>query len=76
MVTGQEAEQPGIRCVWMHRWPGGGSVSPEAGAWGREHGMMVLDGGCPLLFGRTSDSGHRFMCRLFTLFEAVPRTVP
>ena len=28
------------------------------------------------MFGRTSVGGHRVMCRLFTLFGAVPRTVP
>lgn len=76
LATVQEAERLGVRYVWMHRGPGGGSVSPEAVAWGREHGMTVLDGGCPLMFGRTSDAGHRFMCRLFTLAGSVPRTVP
>lgn len=76
MATVQEAAQLGIRYVWMHRGPGSGSVSPEAVTWGREHGMTVLDGGCPLMYGRTSDGGHRFMCRLFTLVGSVPRTVP
>ena len=75
MATVQEAEQLGITYVWMHRGPGDGSVSPEATTWAREHGMTVLDGGCPLMFGRTSDFGHRFMCRMLTLTGSVPRTV-
>lgn len=73
--TVQEAERLGVRYIWMHRGPGGGSVSPEAAAYGREHGMTVLAGGCPLMFGPTSDGGHRFMCRMLQLTGAVPRTV-
>lgn len=75
LATVQEAADLGIWYVWMHRGPGAGSVSTEATALGRERGMTVLDGGCPLMFGPTSDPGHRFMCRLLTLTGAVPRTV-
>ncbi|MBU4213261.1 MAG: CoA-binding protein [Actinobacteria bacterium] len=75
MGTVEEAGALGVRFVWMHRGPGGGSVSPEAAARGRELGMTVLAGGCPLMFGPTSDGGHRFMCRMMQLTGAVPRTV-
>jgi predicted CoA-binding protein len=47
--------------VWMHRGPGAGSVSAEAAAHGREHGVTVIDGGCPLMFGPTADTGHKIM---------------
>jgi predicted CoA-binding protein len=73
--TVQEAQSLGISQVWMHRAFGGGSVSPEATAYGREHGMTVIDGGCPLMYGPTSDGGHRFMCRLLTMTGKVPRSV-
>jgi hypothetical protein len=75
LATVEEAVQLGIWYVWMHRGPGGGSVSAQAAAFGREHGVTVLDGGCPLMFGPTADPGHRFMCRLLTLTGAVPRIV-
>lgn len=75
MDTVREAADLGIRQVWMHRSFGGGSVDPEAAAWGRAQGLTVIEGGCPLMFGRTSDGGHRFMCRLLTLTGKVPRTV-
>jgi len=65
----------GIKQICMHRAFGEGSVSPAAGAWAREHGMTVIEGGCPLMFGGTSDTGHRVMCRLLTLTGKVPRTV-
>ena len=59
--TMRECAELGIRHVWMHRGPGGGSVSPAATAYGREHGITVIDGGCPLMFGPTADFGHKVM---------------
>jgi predicted CoA-binding protein len=58
-ATVRECADLGVKYVWMHRGIGPGSVSPEATAYGREHGMTVIDGGCPLMFGPTSDLGHR-----------------
>ena len=37
-ATVRECADLGISHVWMHRGPGGGSVSADAAAWGREHG--------------------------------------
>ena len=65
----------GIGQVWMHRGPGAGSVSPEAVAYGREHGVEVIDGGCPCMFGPTADAGHKVMRFLLTLTGSVPRGV-
>jgi hypothetical protein len=71
----EECDELGIDRVWMHRSFGGGSVSPEAAAYGREHGMTVIEGGCPLMFDGVSDAGHRMMRTMFTLNKHVPRTV-
>lgn len=71
----QQAVDMGIKYVWMHRAFGRGSVSEEAVKFGREHGLTVIDGGCPLMYGQTSDGGHRFMCRMLTLTGKVPRKV-
>jgi predicted CoA-binding protein len=62
--TVRECADLGIRRVWMHRGPGAGSVSEEATRYGREHGLTVIDGGCPLMFDPTADTGHKVM-RLF-----------
>ncbi len=75
LTTMQEAADLGVGWVWMHRAFGAGSVSAEAAAYGRTHGVSVIDGGCPLMFGPTADGGHRFMCRLLTMTGKVPRTV-
>src|SRR5215467_3633880 len=48
--TMRECVELGIKHVWMHRAYGEGSVNPAAAAYGRTHGIVVIDGGCPLLF--------------------------
>jgi uncharacterized protein len=74
-ATMREVIDLGITHVWMHRGFGQGSVSPEATGIGRAAGVTVIDGACPLMYGQTSDAGHRFMCRLLSLTKKVPRTV-
>jgi uncharacterized protein len=73
--TMRECAELGIKHVWMHRGPGGGSVSDTATAYGREHGITVIDGGCPCMFGPTADLGHKTMRLVFTLTGNVPRDV-
>jgi uncharacterized protein len=60
-ATMRECVDLGIDRVWMHRGPGPGSVSAEATRYGREHGVTVIDGGCPCMFAPTADTGHRIM---------------
>ena len=59
--TMHECADLGITQVWMHRGPGEGSVSDAATAYGRQHGITVIDGGCPCMFGPTADFGHKVM---------------
>jgi predicted CoA-binding protein len=61
--------------VWMHRGPGAGSVSDSATAYGREHGVTVINGGCPCMFGVTADRGHKAMRFLLSLSGNVPKRV-
>jgi uncharacterized protein len=71
--TMRECDELGIKYVWMHRGPGPGSVSLTAATYGREHGITVIDGGCPLMFDPTADFGHKVM-KVF-LRSHVPKTV-
>ena len=59
--TMRECAELGIKHVWMHRGPGAGSVSDAATAYGRQHGITVIDGGCPCMFEPTADLGHKLM---------------
>ncbi|GAA5121884.1 CoA-binding protein [Haloechinothrix salitolerans] len=74
-TTMRECAELGIKHVWLHRSFGGGSVSPEAVEYGRQHDIEVIDGGCPLMFPPADDPGHRAMRWMFTLNGHVPRRV-
>jgi uncharacterized protein len=74
-ATMRECADLGIKHVWMHRSFGAGSVSDTATAYGREHGITVIDGGCPCMFDPTADVGHKAMRFVFTLNRHVPRQV-
>ena len=60
-ATMHECAELGIKHVWMHRGPGPGSVSAAATEYGRQNGITVIDGGCPLMFEPTADFGHKIM---------------
>ena len=64
-ATMRECADLGIKRVWMHRGPGAGSVSPTATDYGRQHGITVIDGGCPCMFEPTADFAHRVMRIVF-----------
>jgi predicted CoA-binding protein len=74
-ATMRDAVALGVKQVWMHRAFGQGSVSEAATRYGREHGVTVIDGGCPLMFGAAADGAHRVMCALLQLVGKVPRRV-
>lgn len=49
----------GVRRVWMHQSIAkGSSVSPEAVEYCRQHGISVIAGACPMMFGPGVDFGH------------------
>jgi predicted CoA-binding protein len=73
--TMRECDELGIKRVWMHRGPGAGSVSETATDYGRQHGITVIYGGCPCMFGPTADFGHKAMRMVFKLTGNVPREV-
>jgi predicted CoA-binding protein len=71
--TMRECADLDIKQVWMHRAFGQGSVSSDATAYGREHGITVIDGGCPLMFEPTADFGHKCMKVFFA--RNIPKRV-
>jgi uncharacterized protein len=71
-LTMRECADLGIEHVWMHWGSGGSSVSAAATEFGRRHGITVIDGGCPLMFGPT-DFGHKVM--RVALWRRVPTQV-
>jgi len=57
----------------LHRSFGTGSVSETAVDYGREHGLQVIAGGCPCMFGKTADPGHRLMRGILGLTRGLPK---
>lgn len=74
-ATMRECVDLGVKHVWMHRSFGTGSVSDTATAYGREHGITVIDGACPCMFDPAADAGHKMMRGVLTLTRKIPRTV-
>ena len=75
MTTMRECVELGIDRVWMHGTFGPDSVSDEAAAYGREHGVRVIDGACPCMFDPTADVGHKIMRTILSLTGGMPRKV-
>jgi predicted CoA-binding protein len=73
--TMRECADLGIKHVWMHRSFGAGSVSAPAAEYGRARGIVVIDGGCPCMFGPTADLGHKVMRVFCTATGGVPKRV-
>ena len=74
-ATIQECDDLGIKQTWMHRAFGDGSVCDDATVYGREHGITVIDGGCPLMFEPTADFAHKVMRFVLAPSKKVPKTV-
>lgn len=74
-ATVQECVDLGVDAVWMHRSVDAGSVSPAAVELGRQHGLTVIDGGCPCMYAPAADPAHRAMKAVLSLTGRVPRRV-
>lgn len=69
----RECSELGIERVWLHRSFGGGSVSGEASALGRESGGTCIAGGCPMMFLPHADIPHRCMRWVLNLTGGLPK---
>jgi predicted CoA-binding protein len=65
----------GVDRVWMHQSLGKGStsVSPDAVRYCREHGISVIAGACPMMYGPDVDFGHRCSRWLLQLTGGLPK---
>ena len=68
-----DAVEADVPRVWMHYNAMFGaqnsSVSKDAVAYGREHGLTVIDGGCPMMF---LDFGHKCMRWMLGMMGKLP----
>jgi predicted CoA-binding protein len=70
----QDCSDAGVRRVWMHQSMGkrGSSVSPAAVEYCRQHGITVIAGACPMMFGNGVDLGHTCMWWILRLTGGLP----
>ena len=71
-ATMREGAELGMHHVRSHRSMGAGSISPAATDYSRQHGIAVIDGGCPLMFDPTADVAHKCMRLVLSPAGAVP----
>jgi len=70
----RQCPDAGIGWVWMHASGAqGSSVSAEAVAFCQAHGVNVIAGACPMMFGPGADFGHRCMKLMLRLSGGLPR---
>lgn len=55
----RDCARAGIDRVWLHRGLGTGSVSEEAIQTGKELGLRLIPGSCPMMFCEPVDGAHR-----------------
>jgi predicted CoA-binding protein len=69
----RDCADAGIQRVWMHQSLGSGSsVSPAAVEYCRGHGISVIPGACPMMFGDNVDVGHACMLWVLKLIRRLP----
>lgn len=70
-LIARDAVAAGVKAVWMHK-SFGDSVSEEAVSLCREAGMLVLPGGCPMMFSKPVDFGHLCIRGMLSVFGRIP----
>lgn len=69
----RDCSDAGVRRVWMHAsMAKGSSVSPAAVEYCRQHGISVIAGACPMMFGPGVDFGHKCMRWMMSLTRRLP----
>lgn len=69
----RDCDAAGVHRVWMHEsLTKGSSISPEAVDYCRSHGIDVIGGGCPMMFGDGVDFGHTCMRWVLKLTHKLP----
>ena len=67
--------EAGVSRVWMHQSfaKAGTSVSPAAVDYCKQHGISVIAGACPMMYGPGADFGHTCMRWMLGLTGGLPK---
>jgi predicted CoA-binding protein len=65
----------GVKSVWMHGNFFASSISEQATRVGRQNGITVIDGGCPMMYCEPVDFGHKCMRWISGITGSLPKEV-
>ena len=69
----RDCANAGVRRVWMHSSSAkGSSVSADAVEFCRQHGITVIAGACPMMYGPGVDFGHTCLRWILKLSGGLP----
>jgi uncharacterized protein len=69
----RDCDRARVHRVWMHQSVAQStSVSPNAVEYCHQHGISVIAGGCPMMYGQGVDFGHTCMRWLLKLTGGLP----
>jgi len=73
----KECAELGIARVWMHKGidSRAGSVSEGAVNFCHKHNIIVIPGGCPMMYCRNADMGHKFIRWMQGLTQNLPKQI-
>lgn len=71
----RQAKLTGTKWLWLHK-SFGNSVDPLAVTVGREQGVNIIDGACPMMFLAPVDGAHRCMKSILQFFGRIPKQIP
>ena len=69
----EECLQLGIKYVWLHSSVNQGSFEKEAIKFGEDHGLAIIQTGCPMMYYSPVDFGHKCMKWVLQLTGKIPR---
>lgn len=69
----RDCDAAGVRRIWIHRSPvGGSSLSADAVEYCRAHGIKLIAGACPMMFGDGVDFGHKCLRWMMNFTGTMP----
>ena len=69
----QDCIKTGVKRVWIHRSFGPGSLSDSAVKTCEENQIMVIPGGCPMMFAEPVDFAHKCMRFISKMTGSLPK---
>jgi uncharacterized protein len=71
----RQCGEAGVPRVWMHQSLARSqtSVSPAAVTYCQEHGISVIAGACPMMYGPGADFGHKCMRWMLGVTGGLPK---